>query len=69
MTYHIFLKIELMGPLNVHVAFHLFHILIKIYLACKVKIGLKKKILNQFQTYLLLTFTILKLFKFYNHLP
>jgi hypothetical protein len=47
------------------VVFHLFHILIKIYLACKVKVGLKKIFTSQFQTYLLSTFIILKFFKFY----
>ncbi len=45
--------------------FHLFHILIKIYLACMIKIGLKKVFANQFQTYLLPIFIILKFFKFY----
>jgi len=40
------------------VAFHFFHILIKIYLACNVKIGLKKIFVNQIQTYVLLIFII-----------
>jgi hypothetical protein len=33
-----------MGAWNVLVAFHVFHIIIKVYLACKVKIGLKTKL-------------------------
>jgi hypothetical protein len=37
----------------------------KIYLACRVKVGLKKMFFNQFQTYLFLTFFILFFFKFY----
>jgi hypothetical protein len=52
MKYHIFYNFELVGPKNVLVVFHLFHILIKIYLACRVKVGWKKKINNKFQTYL-----------------
>jgi hypothetical protein len=51
-----------MGPYNVLVAFHIFHILIKIHLACKVKVGLKKIFTNQFQTYLLPNFIILIIF-------
>jgi hypothetical protein len=57
-----------MGSQNVLVAFHLFQILIKIYLACKVKVGLKKIFANQFQTYLLPSFITLKFFKFYTQL-
>jgi hypothetical protein len=53
-----------MGAQNVPVAFHLFHILTKIY-SYRVKVGLKKKIMNQFQSYLLPTFIILIFFKFY----
>jgi len=64
MIYYIFKKIELMGAENVLMAFHLFHILIKIYLPCRVKVGLKKKITTQFQTYLLPTSIILFFFKF-----
>jgi hypothetical protein len=41
------------------VVFHLFQILIKIYLACRVKLVLNKILANQFQTYLLFTFIIL----------
>jgi hypothetical protein len=48
--------------------FIFFHILIKIYLTCKVKVGKKNKIVSQFQTYLLATFIILKFFKFYTQL-
>jgi hypothetical protein len=44
MIYYIFKKFELMGAENVLMAFHLFHILIKIYLPCRVKVGLKKNI-------------------------
>jgi len=44
-------------------AFHLFHILIKIYLSYKVKVGLKKIFTSQFQTYLLPTFIILFFFQ------
>jgi len=47
------------------VNFHLFHILIKIYLACRVRKGLKKIFTNQFKTYLLPIFIILKFLKFY----
>jgi hypothetical protein len=54
-----------MGSYNVLVAFHFFHILIKIHLACKVKIGLKKIFVSQFQTYLLPIFIILNFFKFH----
>jgi hypothetical protein len=41
MKYYILFYFELMGVLNVFVASHIFHILIKIYVACKVKVGLK----------------------------
>jgi hypothetical protein len=41
-------------------AFHLFHILIKIYPICMIKIGLKEIFANHFQIYLLPTFIILK---------
>jgi hypothetical protein len=44
--------------------FHLFHILTKIYIACRVKIGLKKIYISQFQAYLLPIFIILEFFKF-----
>jgi hypothetical protein len=54
-----------MGALNVFVAFHLFHILIKIYLACRVKVGLKIIFTSQFQTYLLPILILLDFFKFY----
>jgi hypothetical protein len=43
-------------------AFHLFHILIKVYLACRVKVSLKKIFTSQFQTYLLSIFIILIFF-------
>jgi hypothetical protein len=46
------------------VVFHVFHILIKIHLACKVKVGLKKIFSIQFQTYLLPNFIVVKFFKF-----
>jgi hypothetical protein len=51
------------------VVFHLFKILITIYLACRVKVGLKKILANQFQTYLLSTFIILKFKKNLNNKP
>jgi hypothetical protein len=41
MKYCIIWIFELMGFLNVFVASHIFHILIKIYVASKVKEGLK----------------------------
>jgi len=47
--------------------FYLSHILIKIYLTCMVKIGLKKIFANQFQTYLLPIFITLKFFKFHSY--
>jgi hypothetical protein len=37
--------------------FHLFHILIKIYLACRVKVDLEKIFTTQFQPYFLHVFT------------
>jgi hypothetical protein len=48
----IFLKIKINGVLNVLVAFHRLHLLIKIYLICKLKVSLKRVFANQFQTYL-----------------
>jgi len=65
MIYYILKKIELMGAENVLMVFHLFHILIKIYLPCRVKVGLKKIFTSQFQTYLLSTSIILFFSKFY----
>jgi len=48
--------------------FHLFHILIKIYLTCRVKVGLKKIFADQFKTYLSPNFIIVKFFKIYTQL-
>ncbi len=45
-----------MGSQNVLVVFHLLDILIKIYLACRVKVGLKNIFTIQFQPYFLPTF-------------
>jgi hypothetical protein len=52
-------------------AFHFFHILIKIYLACKVKIGLKKKLPINFKPtcYLFLLYTFFSNFIFTYHKP
>jgi hypothetical protein len=40
--------------------FHLFHILIKIYLAYKVKVGFKKRFTNQFSNLLVTYFYYIK---------
>ncbi len=47
-------------------AFHLFQILITIYLICRVKVGFKKIFASQSQTYLLLIFIILVLQMLYS---
>jgi hypothetical protein len=57
-----------MGPLNVHVVFHLFHILIKMYLAFRVKVGLKKYLLVNFKPTCYLFFIILKFSKIYTQI-
>jgi len=57
-----------MGSYNVLVTFHCLHLLIKIYLMCNIKVGLKRIFANQFQTYLSPTVIILKFFNFYTQL-
>jgi hypothetical protein len=54
-----------MGVKNILFVFHIFHIIIKIYPISTIKTGLKEIFVNQFQTSLLPTFIILKIFKFY----
>jgi hypothetical protein len=63
MTYYIFYFL-FNGTLKCTCDFSPFSYLIKIYLACRVKLGLKKIFANQFQIYLLFTFIIVKFFKF-----